>query len=118
MTLPPQPPHAQLSRRRLGEDDAGVVQVDGGGAPPGAGGGPVPRHRAQGELQAGRGGGRGGGGREHRAVDGPGGGGHVDRVRWGLALGRVGLGGGEEPQSAEGTWVVLTRVGGREAKEG
>lgn len=98
---------------RLGEDDAGVVQVHRAGA---AGGGPrrapAPRRRAQCEIQTGR---RGHGGRgrgEDGAVDGPGGGGEVHRVVR-LALVVVG---GQEPQCSEGPRVVLARVGGWEAE--
>lgn len=111
----PARPHAQLPPRRLGKDDAGVVQVHGGGVSPRARGTPVPDGRAQGELQT-RGGGGGGRGRgQDRTVDGPGGGGDVYRV---VRLPPLGLVGGEEAERRERPRVVGAGVGGGEAEEG
>lgn len=118
VSFPSRPADAQLSPRRLGEDDAGVVEVHGAGVAPGARGTPVPRRRAQGELEARRGGGGGRGRGEDWTVDGPGGGGDVDRVRR-LALGLVRrvLVWGEEAQCSECSRVILAWVGGGEAEE-
>lgn len=97
-------------RRRLSENDAGVVQVHGGGAHrlPTS----VPASAApDGKLQARRGrvaGGSGGpGGRDERAVDGPGARGE-GRLLWV---------GGEKAQRREAS-MILARVGMREAEEG
>lgn len=86
--VPSWPAYAHLSPRRLGKDDAGVIQVNGAGAAPRAPRVPVPGYRAQGEFEARRGGGVGRGGLEDGSVDGPGGGGEVDRVM-GLPRGLV-----------------------------
>lgn len=104
-----------LPPRRLGEDDARVVQVHGSGVAARA---RTPGGWAQGKFQTWRGGDCGGGGSEDRAVDGPGSGGDVDWVVW-LPLGLVWLvlGVWEEAQSCESPRVILARAGGRKAKE-
>lgn len=95
--------------RRLSEDDAGVVQVHGGGIHrlPAS----VSTATSDGKLQARRGRVAGGSGRpgalDERAVDGPGGRGQG----WLLGVG------GQKAQCRE-TSVVLARVGVREAEDG
>lgn len=118
VSVPSWPTDAQLSPRRLGEDDAGVVQVHGAGIAPRAGGTPVPRCWTQGEFEAGWGGGGGRGRGEHRAVDGPGGGREVDRVmRLPLGVVWLVLVGGKKPQCGERPWMVLALMGRREAEK-
>ena len=142
MCVAARPPQAQWPPRGLGEDDAGVVQVQGAmtsaGTPTASASATPGSLRvpagAQGELEAGRrgaggGGGRGGGGGgggEHGAMDGPGGvGGDVYRVwvwMWvGVVARALGGVGGEEAQGGEGGGgprVVLSRVRGGEVEEG
>lgn len=105
-----------LPPRRLGEDDARVVQVHGGGVAPRA---RASGGRAHGKFKTWRGGECRGRGGEDGAVDWPGCGGDVDRVvRLALGLVWLVLGVWEEAQSSERPGVVLARAGGRKAKQG